>query len=327
MTRSRHADVFFFASPRTLSNLLVRLLSKQTDWKEEGYYLHDAYEYVQLNLSSHETEFPTESFKTYLEMMRVGHKELLVARKNAHENGRAFFTKSHLVELVNPSLFFAGLQSDASPLMVSVELETLLSPASRTNPTLLSDETLLSFIPLFLIRHPALVVDSWYRAKGHPPAAVLRDSLLVSYSVGVQLTRALFDWYAAAEASSPASATAACTNMLLGRKSYPIVVDADDLLEGDTVQRLARTIGMDPAQILQQWETQSTDIMDPRVRPFVKDLWASTGIDKTKSAKGLDLEAKFKSWSDLYGVEVGKTLADLTNDQMEGYLWLKSRKF
>ncbi|KAM3483236.1 hypothetical protein MY8738_003311 [Beauveria namnaoensis] len=42
MTRSRPADVFFFASPRTLFNLLVRLLSKQTDWKEEGYYLHDA---------------------------------------------------------------------------------------------------------------------------------------------------------------------------------------------------------------------------------------------------------------------------------------------
>ncbi|KAM3483287.1 hypothetical protein MY8738_003362 [Beauveria namnaoensis] len=185
-------------------------------------------------------------------MMRVGHKELLAARKNAHENGRAFFTKSHIVELVNPSLFFAGLQSDASPSTVSVELQTLLSSASRTNPTLLSDETLLSFVPLFLIRHPALVVDSWYRAKGHPPVVVLRESLLVPYSVGVQLTRALFDWYTVAAASSSVSATAACTNMLLGRKSYPIVVDADDLLQGDTVQRLARTIGMDPAQILQQ---------------------------------------------------------------------------
>ncbi|KAM3509555.1 hypothetical protein MY10362_000549 [Beauveria mimosiformis] len=327
MTRSRPADVFFFASPRTLSNLLVRLLSEQTGWKEKGYYLHDAYQYMQLNLSSCDTEFPTESFKTYLEMMRVGHKELLAARENAHENGLAFFTKSHIVELMNPSLLFAGLQSDACPSTVGVELETLLSPASRTNPTLLSDETLLSFVPLFLIRHPALVVDSYYRVKGHPPAAALRRSLLFSYSVGVQLTRALFDWYMAAAASSSASATAASTDMLLGSKGYPIVVDADDLLQGDTVQRLARTIGMDPAQILQQWETQSTDIMDPPGRPYVKGLWESTGIDRTKSAKGLDLEAKFKSWNELYGVEVGKTLADLTNNQMEGYLWLKSRKF
>ncbi|KAM3483288.1 hypothetical protein MY8738_003363 [Beauveria namnaoensis] len=67
--------------------------------------------------------------------------------------------------------------------------------------------------------------------------------------------------------------------------------------------------------------------MDPRARPFVKDLWGSTCIDRTKSAKGLDLDAKFRSWNELYGVEEGKTLADLTNNQMEGYLGLKSRKF
>ncbi|KAM3559654.1 hypothetical protein ARSEF4850_004024 [Beauveria asiatica] len=323
MASSRPADVFFFASPRTLSNLLVRLLSEQTGWKVEGYYLHAAQKYITLNMRSCDAEFSTELVKTYLEMMRVGHKELLAARENAHENGMAFFTKNHIVGLMNPSLFFARLQSDACPSTVGVELETSLSPASRTNPTLLSDEMLLSFVPLFLIRHPALVVDSWYRVHGHPPAAALP----VPYLWDVQLTRALFDWYTAAAASSSASATAASTNILLGRKGYPIVVDADDLLQGDTLQRLARTIGMDPAQILQKWETQSTDSWPPYDRPFIKDLWSSTGIDTTKSAKGLDLEAKFKSWNELYGVEIGKTLTDLTNNQMEGYLWLKSRKF
>ncbi|KAM3514052.1 hypothetical protein MY11210_002264 [Beauveria gryllotalpidicola] len=284
MAGSRPADVFFFASPRTLSSLLVRLLSEQTGWEQSGYFFHDAFEYAQISLSSCDTE-------------------MLAAREKAHENGHAFFTKSHIVELTNPSLFFAGLQSDACPSAVSVELETLLSPSPRTNPTLLSDEMLLSF--------------------GHPPAAVLRRNH-IPYSIGVQLTKALSDWYTAAAASASATAGA---DILLGSKGYPIVVDADDLLQGDTVQRLARTIGMDPAQILQQWATKSTESMAPDQRPFVEDLWGSTAIDTAKSADGLDLEAKFKSWNELYGVEVGKTLADLTNNQMEGYLWLKSRKF
>lgn len=205
----------------------------------------------------------------------------------------------------------------------TVEPEASSSASTGTNPTMLSDEMLLSFVPVLLIRHPALVVDSYYRAKGFSNVADLCQSY-VTYSTSMHFTRALFEWYAATAASKSASAA---VDIQLARKWYPILIDADDILEGDTVQRLAKAIGMDPDQILEQWEARSTDGLEPKKRRFVQGMWGSTRIDKSKSSKGLDLEAKFKSWNELYGMEVGKVLADLTNSHMRDYLWLKSHKF
>ena len=36
----------------------------------------------------------------------------------------------------------------------------------RTNPTIFTDTQMLSWQPLFLIRHPLAVYSSWYRAEG-----------------------------------------------------------------------------------------------------------------------------------------------------------------
>ncbi len=223
------------------------------------------------------------------------------------------------MEVTNPSPFFASFRSETCPSTVAAELESSLSSSPRTNPTLLSDDTLLSFAPVFLIRHPALVAESYYRAKGSLSAADLRQSN-APFSTNLRFTRALYEWYEAAAASPPA------TDSNSQRRRRPILVDADDLLEGDTVQRLATALGMDPAQILRQWEPQSTEGLAPDKKPFVQDMWESTCIDKSKSAKGLDLEAKLKSWNELHGDEMGKVLADLTVSRMEDYMWLKSRK-
>jgi hypothetical protein len=56
MTKSRPADVFFFSCPRTLSNLLVQLLSGQTGWETASYALHDAFQYGLCNLSDRDVE-------------------------------------------------------------------------------------------------------------------------------------------------------------------------------------------------------------------------------------------------------------------------------
>jgi hypothetical protein len=191
---------------------------------------------------------------------------------------------------------------------------------------MLSDELLLSFVPLFLIRHPALVVDSYYRAKACVQTELSKSHMV--YSTGVRIARAFFEWYEAAASESNMSAgEGEDADHQWARKGYPILVDADDIVEGDTVQRLATAIGMDPEKIPQQWETRSTDGLDTNSKLFVQAMWGSTRIDKSKSSKGLDLEAKFESWNELYGPEVGKMMADLTNEHMEDYLWLTKRKF
>ncbi|KAJ6779663.1 hypothetical protein PWT90_08909 [Aphanocladium album] len=318
MAKTRPADVFLLSCPRTLSNLLVKLLSEQTGWEQSGYHLHDAFQYGLDNLTDQkglEEPAAEERVQEYLAMMRDGYQQLLSARETAHEAGHSLFLKSHIGEIVNPSPFFGGISSSINaPAFTALQPQATSSSLARTNPTMLPDKILLSFVPVFLIRHPALVVDSYHRAKGFLSAAKLRQSQ-VAHSTGLQLTRALFEWYSTAS-------TAAAEG-----KGRPILVDADDVLEGDTVQRLARAVGMDPDQILGRWETRSTDELEPGNKRFVTGLWCSTGIDRSKSSKGLNLKDKFEAWNELYGEEVGRALADLTSRHMSDYEWLKSRKF
>lgn len=195
------------------------------------------------------------------------------------------------------------------------------SAPPRTNPTMLTDEFLRSFVPVFLVRHPALMVDSWWRTEtrgGSPPDLTITTRQRV---YGMALARELYDWYAALGAASDDDGALAP-----GRKAVPIVVDADDVLEGDTVHRLAATLGMDPAQVLQSWEAKSTDGLVPMVKSYVQGIWESTGIDKSKSARFLDLEAMYSGWRELYGNEVGNAMVKLTESYMPDYEYLKSKK-
>lgn len=203
------------------------------------------------------------------------------------------------------------------------------STAQHTNPTMLPDGFLTSFVPLFLIRHPALMIDSWYRTEarvGMAPDISLRTREL---SQGLGIARILYDWYAdrlARKSDTTTTSSSSSSIAAPGDVGYPIVVDADDILEGDTVRRLTETISMDPAQVLSRWEKKSTDGMVPIDKSYVEGIWQSTGIDTSKSAKFLDLEAKYKSWHELYGDEVGDYLVNLTEENLVDYNYLRAKK-
>lgn len=183
---------------------------------------------------------------------------------------------------------------------------------------MLADDFLASFVPVFLVRHPALVLDSWYRTElraGSPPNLALTTR---TNAMAFNLARELYDWYAKLVANSD-------KELAVGNPGVPIVVDADDILEGDTVRRLTETLGMDPKQVLQSWESKSTDGLIPMMKSYVEGIWESTGIDTSKSSKGLDLEAKYKSWHELYGDEVGDFLENKTKEFLPDYEYLKSK--
>lgn len=88
MAKSRPADVFFLTCPRTLSNLLVKLLSEQTGWEHLGYFLHGAFQYGLGNLTECDVKPAEEKIQEYLTKLRAGYQKMLAARENAHENVR-----------------------------------------------------------------------------------------------------------------------------------------------------------------------------------------------------------------------------------------------
>lgn len=337
MTKQRPHDVFFLSNPRTLSNLFVKLLSAQSGFEESGYYLHNGFEYALRNFgwvvgAKAEPEMRQE----FVRLLREGYGKLLDARESAHNNvksnhppkprlrlfnidpqGNAMFLKSHVNQIWEPSPFYEGTRSGEYAAEFTLTEQPPAVPSS--NPTMLTDDFLTSFVPVFLIRHPVLVVDSWYRTDVR--AGITPDLALTCRKNGLsyEFTRKLYDWYVGLVADSD-------TAMRPGDKAFPLVLDADDVVEGGVVQRFAKTVGMDPEQVLSSWEAKSTEGLDSIKKSYVQGIWESTGVDKSKSSKFLDVEAKYKSWRELYGKEVGDYLVALSEEFMPDYEYMKSKK-
>lgn len=333
MTEPHPTTAFLFSCPRSLSNLLIKLLSEQIGWDRLIYFLDDAFQYGLQNFDDGGVESAEERRGIYAQKLKAGYEKLMAVRERAAEKvyrrclllsliqdsaditnrnlakTTGVFLKSHIVQVLNPSLVFPSLKDDAS-------IASLFpgSDSPRTNPTVFTDEMLLSFTPVFLIRHPALLVDSFYRAKSRANMSDFGDNY-APYSNSLCAIKCLFEWYEAAD------------NETGDKMCYPIVIDADDLLEGDTVARLAQRLGMNPDKIPHSWAARSTEGLEAERKSFVEGLWNSTRIDTSKSSRGLDVAALERSWGDVYGSEVGSVLQHFTNKQMEHYLWLKSRRF
>ncbi|KAJ3494245.1 hypothetical protein NLG97_g4199 [Lecanicillium saksenae] len=87
MAKSRPSDVFFFSCPRTLSNLLVKLLSQQKGWEESGYYMHDAFLYALQNFSkTPDGKAEPEHRQEFVRQLRESFNKMEAARETAHNN-------------------------------------------------------------------------------------------------------------------------------------------------------------------------------------------------------------------------------------------------
>ena len=207
---------------------------------------------------------------------------------------------------------WGGCTESSSFRVIEKAKASLCSP--RTNPTFLSDNFLASWIPLFLIRHPALSFESWYRAESRACYVDIKNRSWAFYT-SYQYSRQLYDWYMSKRGS-------------LQLAGLPIIVDADDIMEqGPTINKLCELLNMNSQMVLYQWEiTQPPSDTTYRKASFMSGLWNSTCIDSSRSARGIDLAAKHKEWQDSFGLITADKLRSLVEEAMPDYEYLKSRK-
>lgn len=190
---------------------------------------------------------------------------------------------------------------------------------AKTNPTFLPDDIFTSFIPVFTIRHPALVVESWYRAESRALNLDLSVQTWES-NTGYSFLREVYDWFLqncpdkiqkdANEGQGP---------------FHPLIIDADDVLEDEqTIPRLCRLIHMDPSLVPSDWEAQELPT-DAWTRSFLQGFLSSTCIDKSKSANGLDLEERYQIWREEFGDGIAQYLIKFTERDLAHYRYLKER--
>jgi hypothetical protein len=138
------------------------------------------------------------------------------------------------------------------------------------NTSILPDRLLKTIAPVFIIRHPARMVNSWYRSVSEIYGATVTDREW-PFTTSYQWSRKLFDCYKAyfQEKSE-------------GDASWPLVVDGDELVNNtkEIMQALCDAIGIDESGIQYEWNTvevTKTWVPVKQVNPAMVKLYESFG--------------------------------------------------
>jgi hypothetical protein len=204
-----------------------------------------------------------------------------------------------------------GVPADHSFTAID-KTQTLPPAATKTNPTIFPDDFVSSFRPIFLIRHPALSFESWYRAESAARHVDMFDKAWSFYTT-FKYSRQMHDWYLS-RAAEP--------------DDTPIVIEADDMLEKvSTIDTLCDMLGMDKACVPREWEVIPAPVgAGCRELKFMSGYWNSTAIDASKSSRGLDLAGRRAAWGEEFGAEIGEELWRLVLAAMPDYEYLKGRR-
>lgn len=200
---------------------------------------------------------------------------------------------------------------------------------AKTTYTLFPDNFLNSWLPIFLIRHPALVFESWYRTEMRAGQIDLFDKSLATYYTTYKYSRWLYDWYT--RQATAANKSLDTTTQGEGEAGVPIIVEADDIMERTPViEKICHLCGMDPEHVRYEWEkhTPNPDIpmQGALFTSYLQGIWNSTTIDKSKTSRGLDMEAKREDWKLQYGGKIAAELDRLVEEAMPDYLYLHEKK-
>lgn len=232
-TAKAHKPVMLFTNPRTASNLLQKLLTKQDAFEHSGYIFFDASFNMlfQLLNSGPAKDAAPEEWQKHMDAYQACFERLLATIEEHKQQGRATFHKEHIDLMVDPiKLFKAAYPDDDGPNLV-VRYPGQETPSKSTSPLCLPDDFLTSILPVILIRNPALMVPSFYRAQND--CKIDLDSAHFRCFMELQWTWQLYDWY--------------CIQGIT-----PIVVDGDDVMKQPAVVRkLCEMCGMDPDKVRQ----------------------------------------------------------------------------
>ncbi|EEQ32130.1 hypothetical protein McanMca71_005480 [Microsporum canis] len=333
--------IYLLTHPRSASNLLVQILGleDQPNVKARphaGYYFLDTLIALgDMGLRAKHVDEWTEEERTKVQAMyQKGYEEMMKDVDKSKEEGRISVVKEHANVIIGPShqtkFMFKTDDVKEAPLTLDVAQgsEVVRSPG---NHTIFSDEFLLTWKPVFLIRHPALMFPSFYRCmddfrKMQKEEIGTTGSLeagkpdLPIY-MSFHNIRSMYDWYSEKLNQVGSSSTT---------QPWPIVIDADDVIADETVVlKLADIIGLDRNHLKFTWNPVSEEDSkkyNPMAKRMLSSLNASNGIMKDKLAANIDIEAEATKWKAEFGEIDGAKMHKWVTDAMPDYEYLKSRR-
>lgn len=305
------------SSPRTASNLLVRILNLDGQGAHpvrfNGYFWLSSLAQRRAVLEKPMAEWTVEDKEKLEEVEQQCFDNLLSYLAGAEKEGQLALFKEHAFLLNHP--FYESELTHGRDTTIgepTVLKNDATGPRSPLNKTVLSDEMLKSFKPLFLIRHPALSLASMYRAArsdefqrgSKEPDVTERSSIWI---------RSLFDFYEAHQPGEP-----------------PLVLDADDMMTSpELVMKYVKLVGLDPDKLRFSWEKASPEEISKQsiiAQKMLSSLNASDKVNLEKVGGNIDIDAEAQKWRAEFGDVDAAKLESWVRAAMPDYEYMRSKR-
>ncbi|KIK64795.1 hypothetical protein GYMLUDRAFT_39757 [Collybiopsis luxurians FD-317 M1] len=340
--------IFLFAHLRTRSNLFMRLLETHPGVRYRLYPFRDAFQSgpecqnelktkqgratgIGKSLEEYEQTFAHITFQAGLDAL----EELLA---QAEHEGKVGIIKEHSCFMMDSRTLNSNIgcqrESKPRPRLVDHQLDLqhpdenseehetakgfptrCLAELPLPNPTFLPDRLAISFIPVFMIRHPAYAFPSALRASASYGAKVFDADFAILATYRFQ--RMVFEFYRRYYDERYQDSDPRLRN-------WPIVVDGDRLVNSTRDHmikfcELVGPIGLEESQIQYSWDAHRVK-RNAVQEAFLGVVEESTGIIKNSEAiKPPNLEQETKKWEKEWDIDVARKMRELVDIAIPDY--------
>lgn len=318
---------WLLTSPRTASNLLVKMLNLDEQGvrpaRHGGYFFLPTIEkHFLLDQKPLDTWTEEESaaINDIIQKCSQNFQDHIAA---AEQEGQKLFIKEHSIMLNHPRAEDHYINGSKEPRAITeatpFPIKGISEPTrSKLNLTIFPDEFLKTWNPTFLIRHPALMIPSLYRAT-QSDAELNGIQRPRKEPCATELTmrwhRTLYEFFA--ENSSNDSV-------------WPIVLDADDIMTSpELVPKYAKLAGLDDSKVRRSWEKaaeQDVKKLSTMEQRMLDTINASTTIDNSKIAGNINIDQEVVKWTKEFGEAEAKKLEKWVRDAIPDYEFLHSKR-
>ncbi|PLN86155.1 hypothetical protein BDW42DRAFT_190354 [Aspergillus taichungensis] len=313
-----HRRIYLLAQPKTISDLLVRMLILENQphlhWNASGLSTFTRNLEPLIGLEHQ----PLEEWRAdEKDQIRDIFQQSFSARdcflRDGEAQGKIVFAKDHCNLMWNPA---AG-----DPYFtVGPPGEVVQGGATVKNPTVLSDSYLGSWLPIFLITHPARVFPSFCRGLLDLQAQTnnCQEERKIGNYFRAQMTfshtRRLYDWYVDYFRKKEDSAR-------------PIVVDSSDLINDPRVIfAITKELGLDQSKVQFSWDPKEEETTDVMKRVFLRTIKTSHGVQKDKAVVNQDLHDQEQKWKEEFAKELANLISSCVRAAMPDYEYLRGKR-
>jgi hypothetical protein len=342
MEANPYRRFYLITHPRSASNLLVRILALEEQPNvgqgtngSPGYFFMSSFQLIKdLDVrGKHVRDWTEDERRQIKQAYQDDFNKLEAYVEASRAQAKIAFVKEHSYFMIEPVAqtrsIYGGDSVEESPWTVQIP-STYGSEVthSRLNETVLPDEFLMTWLPTFLIRHPALSFPSLYRAFTDIvfPDKDQRKDEQMEVVMTFRWTRTLYEWYA--QQLSKSSLESGSGSDI----TWPLVLEADDVInQPEVVIKFSELVGLDPTKLKFSWDPATEEEVaklpgKTHAARMLSTLLASNGVLKSKTSANIDVDTEAKKWRDEFGDGEGKRMEKWVRAAMPDYEFLKAKR-